>query len=200
MLIRAPDAKKPVRRITNRRTRGNTVLFGPPGSLDLIRLTKKKRVPNQKPGIRVNENDRPDIELVEIEGVLDLTHERQGFLRRLENCFAPDPDDVLVPAFLVEKHELRKGIKITGRGEPEGKGSVQGKRVLWEVDQVLGVEPDEARNYPVFSNLTSIDPNERFVFEGDGQDLSMRVLDFLTPVGRGQRGLIVSPPDRKSVV
>jgi transcription termination factor Rho len=155
---------------------------------------KKKKAPNQQLGIRVHENDRPDIELVETEGILDVQSERHGFLRRLENCYAPDPADVLVPAFLIEKHELRNGVKLNGRGEPEGKGTVQGKRVLWEVDLVDGVEPDEARNYPVFSNLTSIDPNERFVFEGDGKDLSMRVLDFLTPIGRGQRGLIVSPP------
>ena len=161
---------------------------------------QKSRYPgprnNQKPRARVpiDVGQKPKGELEALSGVFDLMPEGHGFLRRLKYSYAPTDGDVLVPADLVKEYALRKGVLVEGRGDPEGAGRFNGSQVLWEIEKVEGVSPEEARNYPAFSNLTSIDPQERLVLEGDGKDVTLRVLDFLTPVGRGQRGLIVSPP------
>ncbi len=161
---------------------------------------KKKRKPNwnQKPrsgdSVQLDPSQKPEGELQAMGGVFDPAPEGHGYLRIVKNCYAPAADDVIVPGFLVKEHELRTGVWIDGRGDPEGSGSKNGKRILWEIDTIDTVKPEEAKNFPLFSTLTSIDPLDRFVLEGDGKDLSLRALDFLTPIGKGQRGLIVSPP------
>jgi len=159
---------------------------------------KKKSNWNPKPksgaSFKLDASQKPEGELHSIAGVFDPAPEGHGFLRNIKNCYAPAESDVIVPAFLVKENELRSGVWIDGKGDAEGSGSQNGKRVLWEIDTVDGVKPEEAKSFPLFSTLTSIDPLDRFVLEGDGKDLSMRALDFLTPIGKGQRGLIVSPP------
>jgi transcription termination factor Rho len=137
---------------------------------------------------------RPVGDLAVVSGIFDLQPGGHGYLRRPENSYAPSADDILVPSFLVKKYDPRVGVRIEGQADPEGSGSHNGNRVLWEIDTIEDISPDDAKLYPLFSTLTSIDPLERFVLEGDGSDISMRVLDFLTPIGKGQRGLIVSPP------
>lgn len=161
---------------------------------------KKKRNTNwnqrarSSGSIKLDASQKPEGELQSIAGVFDPAPEGHGYLRHINNCYAPADNDVIVPAFLVKENELRSGVWIDGRGDAEGSGSQSGKRVLWEIETVDGVKPEEAKSFPLFSTLTSIDPLDRFVLEGDGKDLSMRALDFLTPIGKGQRGLIVSPP------
>ena len=155
---------------------------------------KKRGNSNPKAMPFLDESKKPESGLVEIAGVFEKTPEGYGFLRRVENSYSPADGDVYVPAFLVQKGELRTGVALAGKGDPEGGGTLNGRRVLWEIESVDGFSPEEARFFPLFSTLTSIDPRERYVLEGDGKDLSLRALDFLTPIGKGQRGLIVSPP------
>lgn len=162
------------------------------------RKTKKrprKHTPsNGKPVPTLDPSKMPEGDLIPLEGVFDKQSEGHGFLRRLENSYAPAENDPFVPNFVVQRCDLRPGVLVKGRGAPEGNGNSDARMILWEVETIDGFTPDEAKFFPLFSTLTSIDPLERFVFEGDGKDLSLRVLDFLTPIGRGQRGLIVSPP------
>ena len=125
------------------------------------------------------------------EGVLEILNEGFGFLRKLENCYQPNPRDVYVGRGLIKTLSLRPGSYVVGRAGGSGDG---GKKVqLTEVETVNGLTPEEAEKRPGFQKLTSVDPFERLRIDESG-DISMRVVDLLTPIGKGQRGLIVAPP------
>jgi transcription termination factor Rho len=125
------------------------------------------------------------------EGVLEVLKEGFGFLRRLENCYQPHPRDVYVGRGLIKTLRLRPGSYVTGRiGVSKEAGR---KTQLAEVETVDGVAPEAAGERPGFQKLTSVDPFERLRIDESG-DISMRVVDLLTPIGKGQRGLIVAPP------
>ena len=122
------------------------------------------------------------------EGVLEILPEGFGFLRRMENRYQPHPTDVHVPRGLIRNLQLKPGSEIKGKVSSEGK-----KKQLTEVELVDGVDPAKARERGQFRSLISIDPFERLRIDAFN-DESMRVVDLLTPIGKGQRGLIVAPP------
>ncbi|MBN2489253.1 MAG: transcription termination factor Rho [Planctomycetes bacterium] len=126
-----------------------------------------------------------------VEGVLEFLPEGFGFLRRLENDYQPADDDVFVPAALIRTQELREGSTIRGQAGP-GRSPTR-SRILTTVELADGVGLAEYHDRIPFSRLTSIDPNERLRIDESG-DASMRILDLVTPVGKGQRGLIVAAP------
>jgi len=133
---------------------------------------------------------------VEVSGVIELQPDGQGWLRRLAESFVPDDEDPFVPASLSRAENLRPGLEVVGLAE-----RVKGRWTVVDITSVNGMRPDEAAALPLFKQLTSIDPTERFVLEGgveqpgdNGSTGSMRVLDLITPIGRGQRGLITAPP------
>jgi transcription termination factor Rho len=126
-----------------------------------------------------------------VEGVLEILPEGFGFLRRLENRYQPHPSDVHVPRGLIKSLQLKPGSEIKGKvSSPPAGGR---KRQLAQIELVDGVDPAEARERPQFRSLVSIDPFERLRIDAFN-DESMRVIDLLTPIGKGQRGLIVAPP------
>ncbi len=125
-------------------------------------------------------------------GILDLNPDGYGFLRSIDKMFEPNPDDLFVPTSLVRKHNLRVGSYIEGTiGPPRGRG---GNLAIDKVDRVDGLDPEEAAPRPPYKNLLTIDPTQQYVMEDGSGDLSLRVLDLLCPIGRGQRGLITAPP------
>jgi transcription termination factor Rho len=124
------------------------------------------------------------------QGVLELHSKGYGFLRSLARSFAAQPLDPYVPAPLIQQHGLREGVLICGPTEPPRKGS--GPR-LTRVDEIEG-QPPEAFHSRNFDDLTPIDPHEHLVLETGREPLTTRVMDLLTPIGKGQRGLIVAPP------
>ncbi|MEW6747686.1 MAG: transcription termination factor Rho [Planctomycetota bacterium] len=125
-------------------------------------------------------------------GVLELTREGFGFLRKLERHFECAPDDIFVSAALIKRFCLSEGSMIEGTsGPPKGRGS---NPSLETIERVDGVDPEVAKERTHYKSLISIDPRQRFILEGQEPDLALRVLDLLTPVGKGQRGLIVAPP------
>ena len=133
---------------------------------------------------------------IETSGILELNPDGQGWLRRLSDNFAPDEKDAYVPAALSRAENLRAGQEIVGSAE-----QVKGRRTIVDITSVNGMSPSEAQAAPIFKQLTSIDPTERLVLEGgvpetgdNGAPYNMRVLDLITPLGRGQRGLITAPP------
>jgi len=126
-----------------------------------------------------------------IQGVVEIQREGFAFLRFMRNQMLPGPDDVFVPVQLVRRYDLRDGSAIEGPLAPPSRPGQ--KAMLRDVTKVDGLAPDEARKLPHFGELTVIDPDFHFEL-GEGGDLSLRVLDLLCPVGRGQRGLIVAPP------
>lgn len=119
-----------------------------------------------------------------VSGVLDIDAGGKGYLRAA-NCL-PTSDDLQVSAALIRRHGLRKGDLVEGvRGD---------RRALASVERVDGRTPDELRRRRAFGDLTPLHPRERLRLEHPASGLAGRVADLLTPVGKGQRGLIVAPP------
>jgi transcription termination factor Rho len=124
------------------------------------------------------------------EGVLELHTRGHGFLRAGQRSYAPSPADAYVPAGLIQKLGLREGLSLSGPVEPPRKGN--GPR-LAEVTTIEGQPPASFR-LRSFDELTPIVPNERLILETGPTPLTTRVMDLLTPIGKGTRGLIVAPP------
>jgi transcription termination factor Rho len=137
--------------------------------------------------------DQPyDGELVEVQGLLDLRDDGYGFLR--VKGFHPSPNDVYVSINQVRRFHLRKGDTIVGGYRPAA--SNEKYPALLRVDLVQGLDPEVARLRPKFEDLTPLFPDEKLKLEtAEGKsDLTPRIVDLLAPIGKGQRGLIVSPP------
>ena len=123
-------------------------------------------------------------------GVLELHNKGHGFLRTASRSYWIQRDDAYVPAPIVEQFGLRPGHYVVGPTEPSRQGT--GPR-LTTVTEIEGVPPEQfSRRY--FDDLTPIDPSEQIRLETGPQPLTTRVMDLLTPIGKGQRGLIVAPP------
>jgi transcription termination factor Rho len=115
-----------------------------------------------------------------------------GFLRQVRHNFLAGDDDIFVPQNLIRNLELRDGSEIKGQAVPSRK---QGRgNQLHEVTTVNGLDPEQARNVKSFKLLTSVDPEPKFNLQTDDNDVCLRVIDLISPIGRGQRALIVAPP------
>ncbi|MBI2854439.1 MAG: transcription termination factor Rho [Chloroflexi bacterium] len=123
-------------------------------------------------------------------GILELTDEGYGFLR--QETLLPGPDDVYVSQSQIRRFGLRSGDMVSGQVRPPKNGEKYYS--LIRVEAVNGVDPEMAKVRPHFGSLTPTFPNRRIVLEIPGGSLSTRMVDLVAPIGRGQRGLIVSPP------
>ena len=130
--------------------------------------------------------------LIFSEGVLECLPDGFGFLRAPEYNYLPGPDDVYVSPSQIRRFDLRTGDTISGQIRPPKEG--ERYFALIKVDAINFEPPEEARNKIFFDNLTPLYPNERVKLETVRENYSGRVMDLLTPLGKGQRGLIVSPP------
>ncbi len=145
---------------------------------------------------RDRDRDRPDEpfqgEPVECAGTLDLRDEGYGFLRT--QGYLPTRDDVYVSVKQVRQFGLRKGDHLTGASRPAGRS--EKNPALLRIDTVNGRDPEEARRRPRFEDLTPLFPDERLRLEvpNDPMNMTARIVDLIAPIGKGQRGLIVSPP------
>jgi transcription termination factor Rho len=126
------------------------------------------------------------------EGVLEVLPEGFGFLRSPMYNYLPGPDDIYVSPSQIRRFDMRKGDTIAGQVRPP-----QGDEkyfALLRVESVNYQNPEVAKRRILFDNLTPIYPNERFWLETSDGNMSMRIVDLFTPIGKGQRGLIVAPP------
>jgi transcription termination factor Rho len=130
--------------------------------------------------------------LIFSEGVLECLPDGFGFLRAPEYNYLPGPDDVYVSPSQIRRFDLRTGDTISGQIRPPKEG--ERYFALIKVDAINFEPPEEARNKIFFDNLTPLYPHERLKLETARDNYSGRVMDLLTPIGKGQRGLIVSPP------
>ncbi len=130
--------------------------------------------------------------LIFSEGVLECLPDGFGFLRAPEYNYLPGPDDVYVSPSQIRRFDLRTGDTISGQIRPPKEG--ERYFALIKVDAINFEPPEEARNKIFFDNLTPLYPNEHMKLETIKDNYSGRVMDLLTPIGKGQRGLIVSPP------
>jgi transcription termination factor Rho len=130
--------------------------------------------------------------LIFSEGVLECLPDGFGFLRAPDYNYLPGPDDIYVSPSQIRKFDLRTGDTISGQIRPPKEG--ERYFALIKVEAINFEPPDESRNKIFFDNLTPLYPQDRIHLETTKDNISGRVLDLLTPVGKGQRGLIVSPP------
>src|SRR5499433_1774761 len=126
------------------------------------------------------------------EGVLEILPEGYGFLRSPDWNYLYGPDDLYVSPSQVKRFDLRTGDTIMGQVRPPKEG--ERYLALLKVEVVNGDEPEKAKHRVAFDNLRPRYPEARIRLERKDGDLSMRVMDILCPIGKGQRGLIVSPP------
>jgi transcription termination factor Rho len=130
--------------------------------------------------------------LIFSEGVLECLPDGFGFLRAPEYNYLPGPDDVYVSPSQIRRFDLRTGDTVSGQIRPPKEG--ERYFALIKVDAINFEPPEEARNKIFFDNLTPLYPDERVKLETAKDNFSGRVMDLLTPLGKGQRGLIVAPP------
>jgi len=122
--------------------------------------------------------------------VVELTEGAGGYVRQASQNYLPQRDDVVVPFVIARDSNLRDGVEIEGLT----RDGENGRRVLVEVGKAGGMTPEEYKKLPHFQDLISVNPTEAFALSGEGSEITLRVIDLIAPVGRGQRGLIVSPP------
>ena len=128
-------------------------------------------------------------------GVLEILNDGFGFLRSAQGSYCAGPDDIYISPSQIRKFSLRKGDEIQGKIRPPK--DKEKYTALVQVETINGETPENAKKKILFENLTPLFPNERLVLEqgsGSNEDLSARIIDLIAPVGKGQRGLIVSPP------
>jgi transcription termination factor Rho len=131
-------------------------------------------------------------ELVQVSGLLDLREEGYGFLRT--NGYLASSTDVYVSITQVRRYGLRKGDLVEGSFRPAANNEKY--PALVKVESVAGLPPDDARNRPKFESLTPLFPDDKLSLEipGEPGNVTARIVDLVSPIGKGQRGLIVSPP------
>ncbi|WP_296666916.1 transcription termination factor Rho [Demequina sp.] len=156
-------------------------------------------LPNEGGGVAVpvqldDDDVRDDEELTPVGGIVDIL-DNYAFIRT--TGYLPGKSDVYVSMNQIKKYNLRKGDAITGTVRPPRPGE-RGQRqkfnALASVEQVNGMGPEEARTRPSFGDLTPLYPQHRLHLETDSRNMTNRVIDLVAPIGKGQRGLIVSPP------
>lgn len=147
---------------------------------------------------KILEGKATDNGLIFGQGVLDIRPEGFGFLRSPSYNYLQGPDDIYVSPSQIRKFDLRVGHIVSGQIRPPKKG-VPGEKeehyfALLHIEAVNYENPDVAKDRILFDNLTPIYPLDRIRLEHDPKELSTRIMDLVTPIGKGQRGLIVAPP------
>ncbi|MFT5838169.1 MAG: transcription termination factor Rho [Paraglaciecola sp.] len=129
------------------------------------------------------------------DGVLEILQDGFGFLRSNDSSYLAGPDDIYVSPSQIRRFNLRTGDTISGKIRPPK--DTERYFALLKISEVNYDRPENARNKILFENLTPLHANERLIMErgnGSSEDITARVLDLASPIGRGQRGLIVAPP------
>ncbi len=131
-------------------------------------------------------------EPVDVEGYLDIRDEGYGFLR--VNGYLPSKSDAYIPLKLARQYGLRKGDHITGKVRPAGRN--EKNPGLLEIYTINGGNPEDAKKRPHFESSTALFPDQRLTLEdpNDPANMTARIIDLVAPIGKGQRGIIVSPP------
>jgi transcription termination factor Rho len=128
--------------------------------------------------------------LIFAEGTLDILSEGYGFLRR--NGYVPSGDDIYVSLSQIKRFGLRTGDYVAGQVRPPKENEKY--YGLLRIEMINGIDPDNLRERPIYEKLTPVYPTERLTLETHPKEISARLIDLLSPIGKGQRGLIVSPP------
>ena len=129
------------------------------------------------------------------DGVLEILQDGFGFLRAADSSYLAGPDDIYVSPSQIRRFSMRTGDTISGKIRPPKEG--ERYFAMLKVDQINFESPEQSRSKIAFENLTPLHPNERMTMErgnGSTEDITARIIDLVAPIGKGQRGLLVSPP------
>lgn len=161
---------------------------------DLIKKINSIRENEKIEKLDLSENAQETLKNLEnkdyVKGILELHQDGYGFLRRIN--YLPSEEDIYVSPSQIRKFRLRNGDEILGIKSPPKDG--ENFNALLFIKSVNGMHPSKILNRPFFDNLTTIYPKKKINLETEEEDIAMRVIDLLSPVGLGQRGLIVSQP------
>lgn len=161
---------------------------------DLIKKINSLRENEKIEKLDLSENAQETLKNLEdkdyVKGILELHQDGYGFLRRIN--YLPSEEDIYVSPSQIRKFRLRNGDEILGIKSPPKDG--ENFNALLFIKSVNGMHPSKILNRPFFDNLTPIYPKKKINLETEEEDIAMRVIDLLSPVGLGQRGLIVSQP------
>ena len=182
-----PADRRPPRGGVNRETRQSG-----DGHVDTANRRSRRRRGRERGDVQSGQEVAWQGELVPVKGLLDLRDEGYGFLRT--GGYLPSTRDVYVSVSQARRLALRRGDAIEGGCRPAGPSEKY--PALIRVDTVSGLTPDEARLRPRFEDLTPLFPDSKLSLEtpADPKNLTSRIVDLVSPIGRGQRGMIVSPP------
>ena len=159
-------------------------------SRDRFRNRNRRRDRQAEPELAISDDDV----LIPIAGILDVL-DAQGYAFVRTTGYLPGPNDVYVSLSQVRKHGLRKGDVIEGAVRQPRDGERREKfNALVRLDKVNGLDPEKSVGRPEFSKLVPLYPQERLRLETDPGNMTTRIIDLICPIGKGQRGLIVSPP------
>ena len=131
-------------------------------------------------------------------GVLEVLNEGYGFLRSPDFNYLPGPDDIYVSPSQIKRFGLRTGHEVSGQIRPPK--SKEKFYALLKLEEVNGKNPDDLKRTILFDNLTPLYPDQKFNLEVNPKDLSTRVMDLISPIGKGQRGLLVAQPKTRKTV
>lgn len=126
------------------------------------------------------------------DGVLEILPDGFGFLRSPDSNYLPGPDDIYVSPSQIRRFTLKTGDTVSGQIRPPKEG--ERYFALLKVENINYEDPEAAADKILFDNMIPLYPSERMTLESDPKNLSTRIMDLMTPIGKGQRGLIVSPP------
>ncbi len=155
------------------------------------RSSRPRRTPSQNQNANIAFETADPSTFVDVRGVLETHPNGFGFLRNPDDNYARRPADPFVPAPLINKMNLREGVLITGKACPGQQD--RGSRLM-EVEKIDGLTPEEYAAIKPFDEMTPINPENWIRLSTGAEPISTRVMDLLTPLGKGQRALIVAPP------
>jgi transcription termination factor Rho len=177
------------RRRRGRRGRGNPAQAGGPSAPGVNGQNgSAPQVNGPTPQVAPGAAAQPEV-TEEVEGVLQFEGKGNGYLRDPKRSYLPQPFDVEVPRWIVERNHLQPGLVVKGLAAVRNM-----KRVLTRIDTLEGADPIAVARRTHFHNLTATDPTERLVMETTPDEMIGRVLDLIAPIGLGARGLLTSPP------
>ena len=182
------------------KSRKRRLSFGPDKNVEEVAIPEEEQKKDEEQASEPEAPAVPEIVYREVEGILSIgsgdKNDFSGFIHC--NNYLPGEDDAYVPGQMIRRMGLRRGDKVKGLvTAPRGKDRYAPLKKVLEVN---GIDVSEAEDYdvlrkrPRFESLTAIYPNERLTLETNKEDLSTRIIDLFSPIGKGQRGMIVSPP------
>ncbi len=157
-----------------------------------IKIENISRLNKQELIVKILQAEAKKDDTLYSSGTLEVLPDGYGFLRSPDSNYLPGPNDIYVSPSQIKRFGLKTGHEVAGQIRPPK--SKERFYALLKVDLVNDRPPEDVRNVMLFDNLTPLHPNEKFNLEVDQKNLSMRIMDLMCPIGKGQRGMIVAQP------